>query len=219
MSKTPEAELSEQITLSDVYVRTAGERLDYLRQRASLTLDEAAQQTGLSRSELSRLENGTRRLKDHHLEVLGRLYGMEPATLHGLLVQSPAPGLPALEEGNRLLPCYDAASVTGKGIDKVAPTLTRLPVDVKIGHGGYMIAVGTERNLPVPARTLVLVDPAARTVLGDLVVNTVNWSPLLMILQRNENGELVSSARNGAVQNFPKVIAMFSASHFTLAAP
>ena len=108
------------ITLSTACLRTVGERLAFLRQRAGLTLMETANHTGLSKSELSRLEIGTRRLKDHHVDVLAKLYGLQPSALRDVALHEPS----VVEQSNeRFLPCYDAASLTGKGIGKVRARL------------------------------------------------------------------------------------------------
>jgi transcriptional regulator with XRE-family HTH domain len=208
-------QVDQQMALSDACLRTAGERLSYLRQRAGFTLVQAAQETGLSRSELSRLENGTRRLKDHHLEALAKLYGFAVEALRGVLAHDPDA---AAQEDGQLLPCYNAASLAGKGIARAPSTLTRLPVQVKLGKDAYMIAVDGDAGLPVPARSLVVIDPSARSVLGDLVANIADWSPPLIILRRDAQGDLVEGAGGPAVHEFPKAVAVFSASHFAVKA-
>ena len=42
--------------------------------------------------------------------------------------------------------------------------------------------------------TMLVVNPQAKVVLGDLVINTCTWSPLVVSLARNMVGQLVGRA-------------------------
>ena len=203
----------DEVSWSLACLRTAGERLAWLRRRAGMNLTDAASLSGLSRSELSRLENDGRRLKGHHIDILGGLYGVDSAMLKDLVSHSPVPGEPT----PRFLPCFEAAELAGTGTGRAAHDAIRLPFPLVVGPDAYLIAVGDAAELPVPGRSMVVIDPAARPVLGDLAANTGTWSPVLLILRRNEAGEFDRGGPARPMQNFHKAVAVFSQSHFASA--
>jgi transcriptional regulator with XRE-family HTH domain len=207
-------------------VRTIGERLAWFRKSSDLNLAQLSALTGISRSELSRLENGGRVLKPEHCTLLSAVYGMTSTAFEDALhfdpllqiVQSPAPTEAAIFERRRTIPCYGAATYPDRG--SANPTVT-LTVDVPLSADAYAIRIDTRIDAFLPVDGLVLADPAARTMLGDLVINTVDRRGLLISLHRDSNGALAGRTADGVlvfpkqirVINFHKVVALFPAPH------
>ena len=79
--------------VEQICVRGVGERLMHLRARANLTLDQVAAQTGISKSETSRLETGKRKVAPRHLAAFAPLYGLTETGLNYLLAYAPSEGI------------------------------------------------------------------------------------------------------------------------------
>src|SRR5262249_45203546 len=58
-------------------------RLRHFRLACDMTLSEAAHKSGLSKSEISKLESGARRIRADHLHRLARIYGAPAHELAG----------------------------------------------------------------------------------------------------------------------------------------
>ncbi len=195
--------------------RSVGERLGYLRRRAGLSLTRAAEISGVSKSELSRLENGARQLKLHHKTRLAAAYGVAPHVFEQVVCYDP------LESATPVpicLPCYRASMLESKGPARAEEsTLVRLSFAIPVSTGAYGIIADAGEMCGLPDRTLAVVDPRARAVLGDLVANIVTWTPVLMILKRDEMGNIPGLGEQAHAKDFHKVVAVLSMSHLGVA--
>ncbi|MBF0333223.1 MAG: helix-turn-helix transcriptional regulator [Alphaproteobacteria bacterium] len=82
----------------DPRTRRPHEIVAHLRKRRGLTLVAAAAQLGLSKSELSRIESGQRRLSRRHVALLAHQHGIDFGRLAVLLLgegEGPPPARPA----------------------------------------------------------------------------------------------------------------------------
>lgn len=208
--------------------RTRGERLAYLRARAGLTIQAAAQRTGISTSELSRIENDRRRLTRNHIARIAEAYGLIATALEEILDFTPVKELvrysvvdPSPRGSDGVIridvPCYLSSAITGVGLSVGHNDTVKLPDGIAAGRLGYSVCltVGDGGYFFQPD-TLLVINPQARVVLGDLVINTSTWSPILVSLARNSTGRLVgrclddniSFSESTLLTSFHKVVAV-----------
>ncbi len=212
-------------TIEQSCFRTQGERLLFLRQRLSMTLEDAVAATGISKSELSRLENGHRRIHPEHALLLASAYGIDLASFREILQYEPKIRLSKVQgepqRGDRVrLPVHnEAAFAEGRGephdhLDLALP--------VALSPAAYGIRIGkVDADVLIRKNAVVIADPGARTVIGDLVVNTLTLNPVFMTLERDDQGTLIGSSIQGRnsfpaaarMKDFHKVVIVLPASH------
>ncbi len=208
-------------------VRTLGERLAYFRRTAGFSLGELAQLTAISKSELSRLENNARSLTSAHRAMLSKAYGMaRPAFDNAMAFDPTRQAIPVMPDirpdclfrPRREIPCYD--SETFPDLPERPPTII-LAMDIPLSQAGYSIHLDDPISGFMPEDGLIVADPEARTVLGDLVVNVLDRRALLLTLYRDDAGRLsgkigstiVTFDDRISVTRFHKVVALFPAPH------
>ncbi|MCW2764268.1 MAG: putative Helix-turn-helix domain protein [Nocardioides sp.] len=101
----PNGKLVDMDDSTDRTLDAVGLRLKQLRQRRDITLNDLAEETGISTSTLSRLEAGLRRPTLEQLLPLARAYGV---TLDEL-VDAPPTGNPRINL--RPIPCADGSTI------------------------------------------------------------------------------------------------------------
>lgn len=212
--------------------RSQGERLAWLRQRAGLTLDGAAERSGISKSELSRLENGTRRLTYRHIKSLVGCYNVDILTLQKILDFDPTevamivPGSQVAAEAaapeTRDYRCYFAHTLEGVGLSAEETATVVLTQQLELSAMGYGVLLTSAASpLPLGLEALAVVDPTKPVRLGDTVVNTWSWTPLFVTITRNDGGDLVGRHSDGDIcfpavtqlSSLHKVIAFLTSAH------
>ncbi|MCB9947647.1 MAG: helix-turn-helix transcriptional regulator [Rhodospirillaceae bacterium] len=221
-----------EVDCVEACTRSQGERLAWLRQRAGLTLDGAAERSGISKSELSRLENGTRRLTYRHIKSLVGCYNVDIVTLQRILDFDPkevamiVPGSRVAADAagaeTRDYRCYFAHTLEGVGLSAEETATVVLSQQLELSGLGYGVLISSAASpLPLGLESLAVVDPTKIVRLGDTVVNTWSWSPLFVTLARSETGELLGRHPDGDI-GFPpdtqlsslhKVIAFLTSAH------
>jgi len=186
--------------LTAVCIRDVGERLTYLRSRRDLTLDAAAGITGISRAELSRLEKGERRMSEAHLSRIAAAYGLPLSELRDILsyqVKARVKVLSLLESRpspfeTNMIPCYPASDLMAGHTSHHTKRQIVLPKALHLSSKSYAVELDhTADHFILPPNSLILVDPECRVRLGDLVLNTVTWSPIMLKLDRGASEELI----------------------------
>ncbi len=212
--------------------RSQGERLAWLRQRVGLTLDRLAEMSGISKSELSRLENGSRKLTYRHIKCLVRCYDVDLATLQKILDFDPAdvammvPGASSAveraHEGTRGYRCYFSSTFEGVGLSADDTATVVLASQFELSAMGYGVLLSsTAAPQPLGLEALALVDPTKSIRLGDTVVNTWSWSPLFVAVARTDRGDLIGHNPEGDIRFPPstqlsslhKVIGFLTSAH------
>jgi transcriptional regulator with XRE-family HTH domain len=128
-----------------------GERLRSVRERRGMTLTEVSKHTGVSKSTLSRLENGQRRPALELLLPLAQLYGVPIDTLVG----APPVGDPRIQIKPRQVNGRTVLPLTGPG-----------------GVQAWKIVIPASQSLPTPRshdgfEWLYVLGGRMRLVLGD----------------------------------------------------
>lgn len=192
-------------------VRTAGERLAWLRNAAGLSLTEAATASGISKAELSRLEHGSRRIADRHLLRLAPIYGVQAGELRTLLAFDPTEKTAVLEINEtpaparqRPLPCYSAEGLRSDGPSLAHRTAITAPTHDALGPTAYGVRLPKGTTATVAFGGVVAIaDPEARTALGDLAINPIGWAPLIGIVDRDTAGRLVLQGAEESEDGLP----------------
>lgn len=218
-------ELREKISnLEEICVRKECERISYLRTLNNLTLESAAVIAGISRSELSRLENGERKLTDLHIAKLAMAYRMTVNELKDILsyqikskVRVISVSTASPPNIKRQLPIYLSSVLPVHGRSLQISAKAEICADIQVSDKAYAIEMDhASDDIILPPNSLIIADPSSLVRLGDLVVNTIGWRPLLMKIDRREDGllegtygqERVSFKLGTALSGFHKVAAI-----------
>lgn len=166
-------------------------RIREWRNRRRMSLAELGEAVGLSRSEISKLESGHRRIRADHLVVLAKALKISPEdlmdkeTVREMIGEGPArpfefPQVRVMaahrQGGTIILQVLDASATTD-----APPILARVP-------GAYAFYMPDESREPrVPVGALVFVHPLLPVRSGDLAVITLTGSdPVLASVERRE---------------------------------
>ncbi|WP_162305880.1 helix-turn-helix domain-containing protein [Oleisolibacter albus] len=167
-----------------------GPRLRALREERGLSLARLAAAAGMSKGELSKLENGVRPLRPDHVLRLGRAMGLNPEAL--LAPGSPLLALMLPQRAERTsLPLYDGRDLTRAGSAAEAIGIVPAPEQLRGDPDAYAIVINDLSNAPALMPGVVLhVSPAGVPRVGDLVINRVSWTPLAFYLRQDDDGQL-----------------------------
>lgn len=188
-------------------------RIKEWRMKRGLSLSEMSELTGLTRSELHKLEKGVRRLRTDHLPVLSKALRCDPEELL-------SPELAEQLMGNRLkygggagnlissenptpradLPILGNFSAEGKFVsDENTPQAfaPRPPQLVNV-KGAYAVYMPTTRMEPrVPVASMLYVNPVLPARPGDLaVVRMADGRTEVCAVERGKTGALVGRLSN-----------------------
>lgn len=190
---------SEKPDLDEGCIRTRGERLAWLRERVGLSLTAAAGAMGISKAELSRVENGIRDITGKHMARAAEAYGVGFPHLRALLEHDPRAETavfqitePAASPRTRPLPCYGGRELQAQGPSPSHRSELPLPQVADLGPTAYGVRLPAEACFANSHHTMIaVVDPEARCVLGDPAVNPFGWTPLIGTTARDDAGRLV----------------------------
>lgn len=166
-----------------------GVHLRMMRTSRGMSLAALATSAGLSKSEISKLENGVRPFRPDHVIRLAKIFGVGPTEM-----LSPASPLRTMLSENKTdteLPLYEGRDLARDGVDaKSASTIARAPQMRNIA-GAYAVTVNDLSNAPaIGIGAILLVNPNAPANVGDLVINRLNFSPLAFYLRQDDEGTI-----------------------------
>jgi transcriptional regulator with XRE-family HTH domain len=177
-------------------------RIREWRSKRRMSLAELGETVGLSRSEISKLESGSRRVRADHLVVLSKALKVPPEDLMdrevvremlGELPQPlPQPGpsvpvLPARRQDGAIVVMPQEAALTVEAPPQIA--------QVPGAYAFYMPDTSLEPRVPVGA--LLFVNPLLPPRAGDLAVVAADGRvPALVAVERRSNA-LLAIASNG----------------------
>lgn len=188
-------------------------RIKEWRMKRGLSLSEMSELTGLTRSELHKLEKGVRRLRTDHLPVLSKALRCDPEELL-------APDLAEQLLGNRLkygggagsvisaesptpradLPVLGSFNPDGKFIsdDNAPQAFTARPPQLINVRNSYAVYMPTTRMEPrVPVASLLYVNPVLPARPGDLaVVRMADGRTEIVAVERSKSGGLLGRLQN-----------------------
>ena len=223
----PERKILEE---NPIAIKHGGAILISFREQRGVSLREAAKLSGISTSELSRLEQNKRVLKPSHITRLQAAYRLGTDDIDALVrcddlaAQSSSSDRPHLKK-KQLFKLYFATEMKSKGLE--APHIfIQLPISIETSELSYLVYFTEDNGLGMlPGRSILLADPAARAVLSDVALNCLTFNPLIVKLRRAKNGDLVGIHPGGkpvifqdaaTVKNFHKVVMVFSATYLGL---
>jgi transcriptional regulator with XRE-family HTH domain len=209
-----------------ICVRSAGDRLAHLRLRKGLTMDAAAKLTGISKSELSRLETGKRIVKNWHIVAFASAYGLTEEALRYVLAcnQQIHAFMPdALQKNNiDLRQSYEMkrfyASHLIKSSNSADSSQISISVPFRFSTDSYCIVFDTPYSDSIlPIGSLIIVDPKQRPLMGDIVLNRISWKPLIINLFNTAEGLAGNSyigrvdfGRDIVIEDFHKIVAFIT---------
>ncbi len=181
-------------------------RIREWRARRRMSLAELGETVGLSRSEISKLENGSRRVRADHLVVLAKALKVPPEelmdkeTVRDMLGELP---IPAPSSGQSL-PIYQARRQDGKiVIPHQEPTALSVPAPPQLAnvpgaYAFYMPDTSFEPRVQVGAMLFVntILPPRA----GDLaVIAHADSQPFLVLVERQGDKLLANPGNENVV--------------------
>lgn len=188
-------------------------RIKEWRSKRGLSLSEMSDLTGLTRSELHKLEKGVRRLRTDHLPILSKALRCDPEELlsnelaeqlmgNRLKYGGAAAGTISSENPTPRtdLPVLGSFGTEGKFLsDENAPQAyaARPPqlVNVKGAYGIYMPTTRMEPRVPVAS--MLYVNPILPARPGDLAIaRMANGHTEIVAVERGKNGQLVGRLSN-----------------------
>jgi transcriptional regulator with XRE-family HTH domain len=188
-------------------------RIKEWRMKRGLSLSEMSELTGLTRSELHKLEKGVRRLRTDHLPILSKALRCDPEELlsnelaeqlmgNRLKYGGAAAGVISSENPTQRtdLPVLGNFGSDGKFTsDETSPQAyaARPPqlVNVKGAYGIYMPTTRMEPRVPVAS--MLYVNPILPARPGDLAVARMpNGQTEIVAIERGKGGQLVGRLAN-----------------------
>jgi transcriptional regulator with XRE-family HTH domain len=216
-----------ELTLTDVCVRGTGERLAYLRSVVGMTLNQAAESSQISRAELSRLENGDRKLTEAHLVRLAKIFRLPLQELKDILdykidtrVQILASEAASAASTTCQLKSFPVSQMPSKNRHHTtSDRKISVHFESALSKHAYVIELDKMDDPLLPPQALVIVDPDRLVRLGELVLNTVSNDPPLVRLYRSRDGALygcygdveVEFTKAVGLKNFHKIMAILPA--------
>lgn len=154
-----------------------------------MSLAMLANSAGLSKSEISKLENGVRPFRPDHVIRLAKIFGVGPTEM--LAPNSPLRSMLGDTRAEADLPLFDGRDLARDGAAAPAKGKSPRPAPLRNAGNAYAVAVNDLNNAPALAPGAVLqVNPDVPARVGDLVINRVSWSPLTFYLRQDDDGGL-----------------------------
>lgn len=188
-------------------------RIREWRNRRRMSLAELGETVGLSRSEISKLENGSRRVRADHLVALAKALKVPPEelmdkdTVRDMLGELPPP-TPA---PGPLLPILQAKRQDGLiVIPEQEPTALSLPAPPQLAHvpGAYAFYMPDTSFEPrVPVGALLFVNTILPPRAGDLaIIAPETDTAFLAWIERHADGLWAKAGDNQAIEiNDPSI--------------
>lgn len=166
-----------------------GVHLRMMRTSRGMSLAALATSAGLSKSEISKLENGVRPFRPDHVIRLAKIFGVGPTDM-----LSPASPLRSMLSENRAdseLPLFDGREMARDGASVAARGHMARPQQLRGARHAYAVTVNDLSNTPaLPIGSTLLVNPDQQANVGDLVINRLNFAPLAFYLRQDDEGTL-----------------------------
>ncbi|MFV3131059.1 helix-turn-helix domain-containing protein [Niveispirillum sp. KHB5.9] len=164
-----------------------GVHLRMMRTSRGMSLAALANSAGLSKSEISKLENGVRPFRPDHVIRLAKIFGVGPTEM--LSPASPLRSMLSESKAEAELPVYEGRDLARDGLEaKSAGTIAR-PPQMRGVQGAYAVTVHDLSNMPaIGIGATLLINPNAPANVGDLVVNRLNFAPLALYLRQDDEG-------------------------------
>ena len=225
----------DNFSIENACFRTIGERLKHIRKVANLSPALAAAAAGISKTELFRLENDLRVIRQDHVHIFAKTYKITSDHLQHILQYKSSSKIAVFSsEKVNYVPlrknfkCFRQKS--GEDVDIKLSTrfeFVGLTLNIPTSDQAYGLYLGScTANTPFPQSSLAIIDPAARTVLGDLVRNPASSDTPLIKLHRDDDGiligypsaaEPIAFSDKTSVGDFEKVIVVLLAPHLFIA--
>lgn len=209
--------LGQSDSLRDGIVRSIGERLAWLRRCRQMSLVEAAEKSGISRTEISRLERDERNVSLSHIRRLARAYDVSVTAIAQLLdaqtenlsapepvevAQPPAVEQPSFDKAGRAIPLFNAECVSREGTAYAGSQAISVPPTITVSSDAYAIRFEAGLSKPwVPPGSIAVIDPSVPVRAYDLVVNTTSWSPLIYCMVRPGETDVIGGNAGQPVQS------------------
>ncbi len=164
-----------------------GVHLRMMRSSRGMSLAALAASAGLSKSEISKLENGVRPFRPDHVIRLAKIFGVGPTEM--LSPASPLRSMLSENKADAEVPVYEGRDLSRDGVEaKAAGTMPR-PPQMRGVQGAYAVTVHDLSNAPaIGIGTTLLVNPNAPPNVGDLVINRLNFAPVAFYLRQDDEG-------------------------------
>lgn len=160
-----------------------------MRTSRGMSLAALATSAGLSKSEISKLENGVRPFRPDHVIRLAKIFGVGPTEM-----LSPASPLRTMLSESRTdteLPLYESRDLSRDGLDARSAGAVARPPQMRGVVGAYAVTVHDLSNAPaIGIGATLLVNPNAPANVGDLVINRLNFTPLAFYLRQDDDGAI-----------------------------
>ena len=166
-----------------------GVHLRTMRTSRGMSLAALANSAGLSKSEISKLENGVRPFRPDHVIRLAKIFGVGPVDM--LAPNSPLRSMLGEVRTETDLPLYDGRELSRDGDNAIPRGKSPRPAPLRNAARAYAVTVNDLSNAPALAPGAVLqVNPDIPASVGDLVINRLSWSPLAFYLRQDDDGAL-----------------------------
>ena len=230
LKKTILNESEDELSLLASCYRSPGERLTYIRKLRGMTLDEAGKSSELGKSEVYRLETNQRRFLEKHARKLAAAYDIGLERLAQIMAFDQSTQFARYDvhetkdtNAKKAIRCFhDTSMLDFDAATQSGGEIYELDFQLPVSDAAFGVFIGADRKQSeLPPGTLAIVDPAARTVLGDMVFQP-DSDDVLFRLDRNPKGELVGLVdgvatttypMSASVRTFAKVVALFLAPH------
>lgn len=164
-----------------------GIHLRMMRTSRGMSLAALAASAGLSKSEISKLENGVRPFRPDHIIRLAKIFGVGPTEM-----LSPASPLRSMLTDNKAdseLPLFDGRDLVRDGAGAAARGSIQRPPQMRGQKAAYAVTVNDLSNSPaLVIGSTLLVNPDVPVNVGDLAINRLNFSPLAFYLRQDDEG-------------------------------
>lgn len=166
-----------------------GIHLRMMRTSRGMSLAALATSAGLSKSEISKLENGVRPFRPDHVIRLAKIFGVGPTEM--LSPASPLRSMLSESKTDSELPLFDGRDFARDGLGATARSGIARPPQLRGVTGAYALTVNDLSNAPaLGIGTTLLVNPDTPANVGDLVINRLNFSPLAFYLRQDDEGTI-----------------------------
>jgi transcriptional regulator with XRE-family HTH domain len=164
-----------------------GIHLRMMRTSRGMSLAALAASAGLSKSEISKLENGVRPFRPDHVIRLAKIFSVGPMEM--LSPASPLRNMLSDSKADSELPLFEGRELARDGGVATARGGFTRPPQLRDAAHAYALTVNDLANAPaLGIGATLLVDPDKPANVGDLVVNRISFTPLTFYLRQDDEG-------------------------------
>lgn len=164
-----------------------GVHLRMMRTARGMSLAALANSAGLSKSEISKLENGVRPFRPDHVIRLAKIFGVGPTEM--LSPASPLRSMLSESKADAELPVYEGRDLARDGVEAKAAGIVARPPQMRGVQGAYAVTVHDLSNMPaIGIGATLLVNPNTPANVGDLVINRMDFAPLAFYVRQDDEG-------------------------------